>query len=188
MTQLRQLSHAEFVEHLDELLAIYGAAMGYPLDFAVARRPYLRAHVNEPGFRAFAAFDADHIMGFTYGYLSRTDQWWHSTVRAGISAQTYAQWLPHSYELAELHVHPLHQGHGVGRGLLERLLDAVPRDAARTVLLSTPEVDGLDNAAWRLYRNTGFQEVARQFRFPGDARSFAILGYVLPDTVISSPN
>jgi ribosomal protein S18 acetylase RimI-like enzyme len=81
------------------------------------------------------------------------------------------------FELTELHVHPAAQGRGIGGTLLERLL----RDRTeRAVLLSTPEVTGEDNRAWRLYRRQGFTDVVRNFVFAGDNRPFAILGRRLP--------
>ena len=48
------------------------------------------------------------------------------------------------------------------------------------MLLSTPEVAGEDNRAWRLYRRLGFEDVLRDFTFAGDRRPFAVLGRVLP--------
>jgi len=79
--------------------------------------------------------------------------------------------------LTELHVHPSAQGAGLGAILLHRLLENRPEAA---VLLSTPEVSGEDNRAWRLYRRVGFDDVIRNFVFAGDTRPFAILGRRLP--------
>ena len=75
-------------------------------------------------------------------------------------------------ELTELHVLPALHGHGVGRVLLEAFLSTRRENS---VLLSTPEVPGETNNAWRLYRHTGFTDVLRDFVFEGDPRKFAIL-------------
>jgi len=48
------------------------------------------------------------------------------------------------------------------------------------VLLSTREIEGEDNSAWRLYRSLGFTDVLRSYRFEGDARPFAVLERPLP--------
>ena len=45
------------------------------------------------------------------------------------------------------------------------------------MLLSTPDSD---TRAFRLYRDTGFVDLARNYLFPGDARPFAVLGARLP--------
>jgi hypothetical protein len=49
-----------------------------------------------------------------------------------------------------------------------------------TTLLSTPEGDEAGSRAWRLYRRFEFVDVVRNLRFPGDARTFAVLGRSLP--------
>ena len=48
------------------------------------------------------------------------------------------------------------------------------------VLLSTPEINGEANRAWRLYRRLGFTDIIRGYHFAGDPRAFAILGRSLP--------
>ena len=48
------------------------------------------------------------------------------------------------------------------------------------VLLSTPEIIGEANRAWRLYRRLGFTDIIRGYHFAGDPRAFAILGRTLP--------
>ena len=69
------------------------------------------------------------------------------------------------------------QGLGLGRSLLYRLL----RDRTeRTVLLSTPEVPGEDNRAWRLYRRFGFRGRRTTIRLHRRRRPFAVLGRTLP--------
>ena len=81
--------------------------------------------------------------------------------------------------MTELHVSPGLQGRGIGATLVRTFLADRPES---TVLLSTPEVDGEDNGAWRLYRSLGFTDVLRSYRFQGDARPFAVLARSLPLT------
>ena len=80
-------------------------------------------------------------------------------------------------ELSEVHVMPGHQGHGIGRRLLDNLL---PRLDRPMVMLSTPEVPDEANAAWTLYRELGFRDVLRDFRFGSDPRPFGILARPRP--------
>ena len=68
-------------------------------------------------------------------------------------------------------------GPGPGEALARRLL--ADRGESH-VLLSTPEINGEANRAWRLYRRLGFTDIIRGYHFAGDPRAFAILGRALP--------
>jgi GNAT superfamily N-acetyltransferase len=92
-------------------------------------------------------------------------------------------YLADYFELTELHVRTDAQGHGLGHGLLARLLDRV--DAGH-VLLSTPEAP-MPTRAWTLYRRCGFRDVLRHHRFSSDPRPFAVLGRPLPMTPDPAP-
>ena len=65
----------------------------------------------------------------------------------------------------------------MGEALARRLLSG---RGETYVLLSTPEIHGEDNRAWRLYRRLGFTDIIRGHHFAGDPRAFAILGRQLP--------
>jgi ribosomal protein S18 acetylase RimI-like enzyme len=165
----------EFVEHVDEVLAVYGAAMNYPPALVEGRRGFLITHTRRREFRAVATLDAaGRTVGFGYGYRGEIGQWWHEHVRSGLKPGGYERWLADSFEVVELHVHPSQQGHQLGLRQLTMLLDGVGR---RTTVLSTPEGE---SRAWRLYRRVGFQDVLRDIVFPGDDRPFAVLGRDLP--------
>ncbi|KUI23527.1 acetyltransferase [Mycobacterium sp. GA-1285] len=122
------------------------------------------------------------IVGIAYGYCGAPDQWWQQQVVAGLQRvgadRTHIAALMTSYfELTELHIHPSAQGRGLGEALARRLLS----DRREShVLLSTPEINGEANRAWRLYRRLGFADVIRGYHFAGDPRAFAILGRSLP--------
>jgi len=163
---------------LDDVVEVYGQAMGYQGELLEARRGYIATHVRRSGFRAVATIAADgRLLGFGYGYLSAPGQWWHDQVRAAIPAAHRAEWLTDCFEVVELHVRPPAQGHGLGASQLRALLAMTP---AQTTLLSTPEADEQASRAWRLYRRFEFVDVLRHFYFPGDERPFAILGRHLP--------
>lgn len=168
----------DLARRLDDVVAVYGEAMGYRAELLEARRGYIATHVRRPGFRAVATLTTDgHLAGFGYGYLSAHGQWWHNQVRAALSDEARQSWLPNCFEVVELHVRPLAQGHGLGARQLRALLTMAE---GSTTLLSTPEADEATSRAWRLYRRFGFVDVLRHFHFPGDERAFAVLGRELP--------
>lgn len=163
---------------LDDVVAVYGEAMGYRPELLEARRGYMATHVRRPGFRAVATLTVDgQLAGFGYGYLSAHGQWWHDQVLAALAEPQRRIWLTDCFEVVELHVRPVAQGHGLGARQLRALLAMA--GGSRT-LLSTPEADEATSRAWRLYRRFGFVDVLRDFHFPGDERAFAVLGRELP--------
>jgi ribosomal protein S18 acetylase RimI-like enzyme len=170
----------DLLRRLDDVVSVYGAAMGYRTELLQTRRGYIGAHVRRPGFRAVATLSTDgQLAGFGYGYTSGPGQWWHDQVRSQLDDDARVSWLSNCFEVVELHVRPSAQGHGIGARQLRALLTMADE---KTVLLSTPEADEEKSRAWRLYRRFGFVDVLRHFMFPGDERAFAILGRGLPLT------
>ncbi len=168
----------DLLRRLDDVVAVYGEAMGYRAELLQTRRGYIAAHVRRPGFRAVATLTTDgRLVGFGYGYTSGGGQWWHDQVRSALDDADRKTWLSDCFEVVELHVSSRAQGHGIGSRQLTTLL-ATARGS--TTLLSTPEADEEKSRAWRLYRTFGFIDVLRDFIFPGDERAFAVLGRELP--------
>lgn len=128
------------------------------------------------------ALSSAPMLGVAYGYCGAPDQWWQQQVvaglrRTGTDNQRISELLTSYFELTELHIHPRAQGRGLGEALIRRLLED---RSEQHVLLSTPEINGEANRAWRLYRRLGFTDVIRGYHFAGDPRAFAILGRALP--------
>ncbi|MEU5552394.1 GNAT family N-acetyltransferase [Micromonospora sp. NPDC047793] len=168
----------DLLRRLDDVVAVYGEAMGYRADLLEARRGYIATHVRRPGFRAVASLTSEgHLAGFGYGYVGGPGQWWHDQVWRALEQGDRKRWLTDCFEVVELHVRPPAQGHGLGAGQLRALLTMAE---GSTTLLSTPEADENTSRAWRLYRRFGFVDVLRDFRFPGDERPFGVLGRDLP--------
>jgi ribosomal protein S18 acetylase RimI-like enzyme len=168
----------DLARRLDEVIAVYGEAMGYRSALLDARRGYMATHVRRPGFRAIATLTTDgRLVGFGYGYTSASGQWWHDQVRSALDEPARKSWLADCFEVVELHVRPAAQGHGIGARQLRGLLGMA---SGKTTLLSTPEANEKGSRAWRLYRRFGFVDVLRDFHFPGDERAFAVLGRELP--------
>ena len=186
---LIDLTPPRFRQRLGEALSIYVEAMGYPRGTEQSRAPMWSEHLHRPGWRAVGALlpnpdpaQPDSLVAVAYGYHGAAHQWWHQQVRdgmrrAGHSPGQVEAVLGDYFELTELHVLPSAQGHGLGGRLCSRLLDGVTTD---NVMLSTPEVAGEDNRAWRLYRRLGFTDVLRDFSFAGDRRPFAVWSRRLP--------
>lgn len=172
----------DLLRRLNDVLAVYGAAMAYPADLLSSRRAFIASHAHRTGFRAVATMDGTgQLLGFGYGYESAPGQWWHEQVRAALPTEAYQNWMTDCFELVELHIAPQAQGFGHGHRQLVKLLAGTSQ---RTVLLSTPEAPREASRAWRLYLRLGFTDVLRHFYFPGDERPFAVLGRTLP---VSSP-
>lgn len=198
-TLLIDLSPHDMANRLAEALRVYVTAMGYPPGTENQRAAMWLDHTRRPGWQAVAALQDGttgnnaELLGIAYGYCGAPDQWWQQQVVAGLQRRglprpDIAGLMTSYFELTELHVTPRSQGSGLGEALARRLLTG--RTEAH-VLLSTPEISGEGNRAWRLYRRLGFSDVIRGHHFAGDPRPFAILGRTLPleqPNAASSPN
>lgn len=167
---IRLIDADEFARLVGAAADVYGAAMQRPTDLVAQRRDIMAGHVDRRGFVAAAAFDGGTLAGFGYGYHGRPGEWWHDVVASALGRDAARRWLTDAFELAELHVHPDHQGAGVGRHLLDTVLGAAD---GRTVVLSTHD---RETPARALYRSVGFVDLLREFRFPGSGEVYAVLG------------
>ena len=179
VTTLTELDEARFTEKIDAMLAVYTAAMRPEPQQLAGRRSIMARHVGNPGFRALAVTDGSgELIAFTYGFHGVHGQWWHDMVSyalaASAGASRSAEWMSDSFEIAELHVLPAHQGRGIGTNLLLRL--AAGR-AERTAVLSTHDTD---SPARHLYRKLGFTDLLTSFRFSGWDPLYAVMGARLP--------
>jgi ribosomal protein S18 acetylase RimI-like enzyme len=199
-TFLIDLSPSDMQARLGDALTVYVDAMRYPRGTESQRAPMWLEHTRRAGWRAVAAVSTDEIptggtelpaedhlraaplLGVGYGYRGSPEQWWQQQVRRGLHhfglpAAEITRLMSDYFELTELHIHPRAQGQGLGEALVRRLLSDRPE---ANVLLSTPEIGGEPNRAWRLYRRLGFTDIIRGYHFSGDPRAFAILGRALP--------
>jgi len=195
-TFLIDLSPSDMQCRLGDALGVYVDAMRYPRGTEDQRASMWLEHTRRHGWKAVAAVEVpdemtDHstaalagapLLGVAYGYCGAPDQWWQQQVvqglhRVGADRSRIADLMTSYFELTELHIHPRAQGRGLGEALARRLL--ADRGESH-VLLSTPEINGEGNRAWRLYRRLGFTDIIRGYHFAGDPRAFAILGRALP--------
>ena len=192
-TTLIELSPSDMAHRLSDALAVYVDAMRYPRGTEDQRAAMWLEHTRRRGWKAVAALDCTEadgatsmatapLLGVAYGYCGSPDQWWQQQVvaglrRSGAGQDRIADLMNNYFELTELHILPSAQGRGLGEALARRLLGD---RGEQHVLLSTPEINGEANRAWRLYRRLGFADIIRGYHFAGDPRAFAILGRSLP--------
>jgi ribosomal protein S18 acetylase RimI-like enzyme len=196
-TFLINLPPQDMQRRLGDALGVYVDAMRYPPGTENQRAAMWLEHTRRRGWQAVAAVEVENpagvapspdelgdapLLGVAYGYCGAPDQWWQQQVvlglqRGGFPDPEIARLMASYFELTELHIHPRAQGRGLGEALARRLL--ADRHEAN-VLLSTPEINGEANRAWRLYRRLGFIDIIRGYHFTGDPRAFAILGRKLP--------
>ena len=186
----RELGPGEFRSSIRALVSVYAAAMNPPDRTLSGREAIMERHAASPGFRGLAAQADGQLAGFTYGFHGETGQWWHDMVAAALASRSGPAvpagdaaapsitgpdgWLDDSFEIAELHVLPRWQGHGIGRSLLLTVADARPE---RTAVLSTADAP---TRARRLYRAVGFTDLLTDFRFSGTEPPYAVMGATLP--------
>ena len=89
--------------------------MDYHPKVRAVRNTAWRNAVMFPEFRAVYALDGSRIVGVAYGHLGRAQQWWHSQIRQAVrNSDPRSVALNDYFEVAEVHVLPDYQGHGVG--------------------------------------------------------------------------
>jgi GNAT superfamily N-acetyltransferase len=171
--QVEVLGAEDFAGHVKVAAHIYGAAMRRSAEMVVQRCEIMHAHLARRGFVAVVALDdadAAEPVAFGYGYLGRRGEWWHDIVVEALGPELGERWMADAFELAELHVLPVHQGQGLGRQLLDEL---VTHAAGRTMVLSTHD---RESPARHLYRTAGFEDLFGGFVFPGSREVYAIMG------------
>lgn len=179
---IRKLSIPEFTINAPVLVDVYIDAMNYDKAIRDTRIEVWRRNSQNPGFTAVAAVINDQVVGIAYGFNGSPDHWWQHQLRRGLRQQggpteEEIHIIYDYFEVAEVHVQPGFQGHGIGRKMMHELL----KDAASShAILSTPEIDEEANHAFSLYRSLGFSDLLRDFRFDGDQRAFAVLITPLP--------
>ncbi|MET9993685.1 GNAT family N-acetyltransferase [Streptomyces mutabilis] len=160
--------------HVDEALAVQAAAFGLGPDEVAVRRQIVLRHMTYPGARALGATAGGDLVGFVYGMPNDRSHWWSTVVEPYLRAQGNDAWLDDSFVITELHVHPAHQKHGVGRTLITTITDAATQPRSILSAIDT------ESPARGLYRSLGYQDLARRVLFPSAPKPYAVMGAPLP--------
>lgn len=118
-------------------------------------------HSGREGFRIATAHQGPACVGFVYGYTGQAGQWWTDEARRVLPAEVGDRWLGGHFEVVSLAVSPDHRGAGIGRALMESLLETVPHQ--RAVLMTDARGS---HRAHRLYSRTGWRALGAGLR-PG---------------------
>lgn len=176
--ELRELNAGEFLANLDACTGVYAAAMDPPEYQLPGRYSIMERHAGYAAFRAILVTGNGTLVGFAYGFHGEGGQWWHDLVSQAVARnrghQAAEDWLADSFEIAEVHVLPSHQGQGTGLAMMRRLAAGRPE---RTAVLSTMDAE---TRARRLYRGLGFTDLLSGFAFAGTDAPYAIMGAPLP--------
>lgn len=165
----------DLTAHVDAALAVQAMAFGLGPDEVAVRRQIVLRHMTLPGARAFGATTASgRLVGFVYGMPNDRGHWWSTVVEPYLRSLGHADWLDDSFVITELHVHPRHQQHGIGRALITTITDGAvePRSILSAIDVESP--------ARRLYRSLGYRDLARQVHFPSATKPYAVMGAPLP--------
>lgn len=165
----------DLAARVDDALAVQAVAFGLSEDEIAVRRHIVLRHLLNPGARAYGATTASgRLVGFVYGMPNDRTHWWSGVVEPYLRSNGTVEWLDDSFVITELHVHPDHQGRGVGRELITTITDQskLPRSILSAIDTESP--------ARGLYRSLGYVDLARQVHFPSAPRPYAVMGAPLP--------
>ncbi len=166
-----RIERFDLVAHAVRARALQTAALRTVSDVTGRGAPgddvHYPAHSARPGFDAVAAWRGDELIGFGYGHRNVAPSWWDDWVRPHLTAAGREDVLDGSFVVVQLDVAPAWHRHGIGRRLLNALLDG--RREPR-VLLTT---QGGPNPARAFYERLGFVELTDGPRY--DDVSFLVL-------------
>jgi ribosomal protein S18 acetylase RimI-like enzyme len=164
VTRLDRLDGPGTAAVSDPLVGVYRAAMGAaPFHETEVEAGFfaeeLAGELEEPGFRCWVAREGDRVVGFAYGYETPevASEGWYGLLRdaVGQGPDGAGRWLEGQFAVVWIAVRPDRRGRGLGRQLLERLLQEATTERAWLI------THDLDTPARALYRSLGFQELGR---------------------------
>lgn len=138
---------------------------------AQASEQFIVRHRDYPDFYGCLALYQGQVIGMGYGTHTEPGQWWHDRVAEQLGPEHPA--LQDSWVLSELAVLEAYRSLGVGKGLLDNLLQRQPYEQA---LLST-QVDNV--AAQRFYLRHGWTMLHPGFAFYTGGEPYCIMHRVL---------
>ncbi|MFD1739624.1 GNAT family N-acetyltransferase [Bacillus salitolerans] len=117
----------------------------------------LQKHMNYEGFTGFVIVSEDgDVIGYSYGYTSLPEQYYHGLLSNEFNSEDYQKWLTDCFEFVELAVHPGYRKQGHANQLITKLLDGVGH---KTAILTTQQNNFsarklYESLHWVLYKET----------------------------------
>jgi GNAT superfamily N-acetyltransferase len=145
-------------DQLDAIARLYADAFAEPpydedparslIEFPQRIRRYA---AEKPEFRLRTATEDGDLVGFVLGTGIGPGDWWRDRLNATLAAPHRARWLEQQqFGVAELVVKPSHRRSGLGRALMNDVLDGLPYNSA--LLACYPDAV----APQRLYTSLGW--------------------------------
>ena len=177
---------AELEGRIGEVRHLYGKAC--PGSSAALHDLSERARLasTSPGFVSPAARGADgNLCAFAYGWSLEQSQWWvyPPLARALRRARKPHALLRDAFVIGEPAVAPEVRGRGLGRALLERLLERPHAKQVPAVLIL---VDGSAGQAAVFYRTLGFADLLTEFRFSPEGQAKRVM-VLAQDVALTAP-
>jgi ribosomal protein S18 acetylase RimI-like enzyme len=118
----------------------------------------LKRHSTYEGFRGFVALNQEKdLLGYSYGYTSMKGQYYRDLLAKQLEPQKAHMWLENCFEVVELAIHPSARRSGLGKLLVNNLIDGTGH---KTAILTT-QVD--NSPARTLYKNLNWVVVKDSF-------------------------
>ena len=128
-------------------------------------------HKSYKGFKGYVILnDEDKIIGFSYGYTSLPGQFYHELLAKEFNAEEYQYWLQDCFEIVELAIHSSYRKQGLGKMLMEKLLEDIDN---KTAILTTQ----MENkAACSLYESLHWKVLKAPFYPSNTKQPYVIMG------------
>ncbi|HEU0165247.1 MAG TPA: GNAT family N-acetyltransferase [Thermomicrobiales bacterium] len=169
--QIRPLSPSEIEAHRLDLGRIHAAA--FSRDDAAGSR-YAEISLPEmvayPDFLATVAIAEEQIVGFSCGHAATPHLPWSDRVYRSLRDAGHDAWTRDPFEIADVAVDPAWQNRGIGRLLLDDLIDQITQPRAILVTYHG------DHPAKRFYLRAGWTVLVDDFFYVPDRPPTSILG------------
>jgi ribosomal protein S18 acetylase RimI-like enzyme len=116
----------------------------------------LRETLTDPTFGLVTAEQAGELVGYAYGHRLPVDHGWWEGFPEPLHETITAEWEGRTFALISLAVLSEQRGHGIGRNLIQLLLDS--RTEERAVLSVQPAA----HTTQEIYRHLGWQQIGRK--------------------------
>ncbi|WP_159929068.1 MULTISPECIES: GNAT family N-acetyltransferase [Nocardia] len=140
-----RLGIAEDARHyFDAICELYDEAFSappfvWPETESQRHREMLNDMITKPGFGIALAESSDALVGFVYGTTLTTDTGWWEGFQQQVSPDVTREWPGRTFAVIDLAVQRSARRHGIGRRLLDILLDS--RSEQRATLAVQPQAE-----------------------------------------------